>query len=267
MMDSMSQLSVDLFFYLLSLIDLDDVVSLCSVNRKFHTYGVTQDQRWFLLTKQKYGDLYAYPDVYAELFCRLLSTGKVNYVLYSKLVTWLDPVSQCKLNYHCENHSLMTNFLARYIWGGDEEKIDEIFKQEEDHNVLDDMSLFLKARKYPQPNKLPGPHQLRSACYIMASHGSMDGLIKIKDLGGNLGDFKDQALHRAANLGHLDVVKYLLDNGADINSEFGTALTWAVFNNRRTMCKYLVSRGAIITEELKRSIGREELQKLYCLIN
>ena len=258
MMDSMSQLSIDLFFHLLSLIDLSDVISLCSVNRKFHTYGITYNQRWFILTKQKYGDLYAFPDVYSEISSKL----KVNYVLYSKLVTWLDPVAQCKLNYQNEKYSLMTNFLARYIWGGN---LYEILKEEKDHDILDDMYLFLKAQKYPQPNKLPEPHHLRSACYIMAAHGSMDGLIKIQELGGDLGDFINSALHRAANLGHLDVVKYLLDNGADINSEFGTALDWAVLNNQRTMCKYLISRGATITEELKRNPRWEELRKLLNL--
>ena len=241
-MDSMSQLSADLFFHLLSLIDLDDVISLCSVNRKFHTLGLNYDQRWFLVIKQKYGDLYAFHNVYAELSSRL----KINYLIYGKLVTWLDPVAQCKLNYHCQKHSLMTNFLARYIWGGD---LNEIFEQEADDDLLDDMSLFIYIKKY---QRIVEPYQLRSACYIMAAHGNMDGLIKIQELGGDLGDFINQALHRAANLGHLDVVKYLLDNGADINSNFGTALDWAVLNNQRTMCKYLISRGATITEELKR---------------
>ncbi len=62
-------------------------------------------------------------------------------------------------------------------------------------------------------------------------------------------DFKGTALMWSAGMGHLDIVKYLLDKGADINKkdELGdTALMWASYGGKLNVIKYLISKGVDI---------------------
>ena len=45
--------------------------------------------------------------------------------------------------------------------------------------------------------------------------------------------------------GHLDVVKYLVSQGADIRADNDEAVRWASFNGHLEVVKYLVSQGAL----------------------
>jgi ankyrin repeat protein len=62
-----------------------------------------------------------------------------------------------------------------------------------------------------------------------------------------LGDILSDALYAAARNGHRDVVEYLLDQGADVDTKgvFGaTALHWAAFNGHEATVELLIERGA-----------------------
>ncbi|KAL4135538.1 hypothetical protein QTP88_007144 [Uroleucon formosanum] len=55
-------------------------------------------------------------------------------------------------------------------------------------------------------------------------------------------------LHKACDYGHLDIVEYLIQNGADINKKdnFGiTPLLCALWENHFKVAKYLIDKGAI----------------------
>ncbi|XP_015374244.1 PREDICTED: myotrophin-like [Diuraphis noxia] len=55
-------------------------------------------------------------------------------------------------------------------------------------------------------------------------------------------------LHKACDYGHLDIVEYLIQNGADINKKdnFGiTPLLCALWENHFKVAKYLIEKGAI----------------------
>lgn len=61
------------------------------------------------------------------------------------------------------------------------------------------------------------------------------------------GDVLSDALYAAARNGHREVVEYLLDQGADVNTRgvFGaTALQWAAFNGHPEVVELLLARGA-----------------------
>ena len=54
-------------------------------------------------------------------------------------------------------------------------------------------------------------------------------------------------MHNAFDRGHLEVVKYLLENGTNINdkdSKESTGLAWASENGHLEVAKYLRGRGA-----------------------
>jgi hypothetical protein len=56
----------------------------------------------------------------------------------------------------------------------------------------------------------------------------------------------DGALRIASSEGRLEVVKYLVEHGADIHSENNHALKWASFYGRLEVVRYLVEHGADI---------------------
>src|SRR5665647_246421 len=59
-------------------------------------------------------------------------------------------------------------------------------------------------------------------------------------------DDDDDALTQASYSGHLDVVKYLVEHGADIHARQDFALRLAIEKNRLDIVKYLVEHGANI---------------------
>ena len=54
----------------------------------------------------------------------------------------------------------------------------------------------------------------------------------------------DQALRWASYRGHLDIVRFLLDNGADIHASYDLALRWAAYNDHLNVSQLLLDRGA-----------------------
>ena len=56
----------------------------------------------------------------------------------------------------------------------------------------------------------------------------------------------EQMLFTACELRHLDVVKYLVEKGADIHAANDYALRYASFNGHLDVVKYLVEKGANI---------------------
>jgi ankyrin repeat protein len=58
--------------------------------------------------------------------------------------------------------------------------------------------------------------------------------------------FDDKALRNAAFNGHLDVVKYLIKNGANIHANYDESIRFAAKNNHLDVVKYLIKHGADI---------------------
>lgn len=57
-------------------------------------------------------------------------------------------------------------------------------------------------------------------------------------------DTKDESLIIASEHGFLDVVKYLVENGANIHADDESALEWAIIENNYDVVKYLIDKGA-----------------------
>ena len=85
-------------------------------------------------------------------------------------------------------------------------------------------------------------------------HGHLDVVKYLVSQGADVNEAKNgwTPLHRAAARGHLDVVKYLVSQGADVNAknnDGGTPFFMAAVHGHLDVVKYLVSQGADVNTE------------------
>ena len=59
---------------------------------------------------------------------------------------------------------------------------------------------------------------------------------------------QDQLCSASEN-GHLDTVKYLIENGADVTAQDNEAVMWASYKNHLDVIEYLVKNGADVTAQ------------------
>ena len=76
--------------------------------------------------------------------------------------------------------------------------------------------------------------------------GRLEIIKYLVDNGADIHANDEYDLRRAAANGRLEVVKYLVDNGADIHANDDGALRWAAENGRLEVVKYLIDNGADI---------------------
>ena len=89
-------------------------------------------------------------------------------------------------------------------------------------------------------------HRIGLALEQAARRGNFEIVKWLVENGANVHYDKDSALIGASEQGHLDIAKFLLENGADINAQSGDALGRASKNGHLEMVKLLVGSGADI---------------------
>ncbi|KAJ7586327.1 ankyrin repeat-containing domain protein [Mycena floridula] len=113
------------------------------------------------------------------------------------------------------------------------------------------VSGFLQSE--PGLPKVPGSQRLTASMLHAASHGSLALLKQFVDWGADLNTpditgFGDPtALSNAAQAGHLETVKFILEQGVDVNVEggiWGCALADAAYGGKIEMMEYLLNQGA-----------------------
>ena len=112
--------------------------------------------------------------------------------------------------------------------------------------------------------------------FVACGNGDLDKVKKFIDSGVYVdesdGTYNNTPLFYAVYNNHIGVVKYLLDNGANINhfcTSNNTALIWAFNGRYKKMIRYLILRGAKIKsyilqiDNIKHELHNNyELQKL-----
>ena len=83
-------------------------------------------------------------------------------------------------------------------------------------------------------------------------------------------DDNDDALRQASRNGHLEIVKYLIENGANIHAENDYALRWASNEGHLEVVKYLIKKGTDVHAEndhaLRWASGKGHLEIVKFLI-
>ena len=77
-----------------------------------------------------------------------------------------------------------------------------------------------------------------------AKYGHLEVVKYLVSQGADIHANNERALRRACEEGHLDVVKYLVEQGANIHADNEYALHWASRKGHLEVVKYLVSQGA-----------------------
>jgi ankyrin repeat protein len=111
----------------------------------------------------------------------------------------------------------------------------------------------------------------------MASYFGNYAVVKsiIQKKGGDLSKSKERPLNMAVMMGHLDVVKLLIEHGAKVNqtSNYSTPLSMAVRSNYKEIAEYLLENGASVNpidnsceSALEVACGRNDLEMVKQLV-
>jgi ankyrin repeat protein len=93
------------------------------------------------------------------------------------------------------------------------------------------------------------------------------GEVKLLLSSNIVGDNKDEALITASSYDQVEIVKFLLDNGADVHYEEEQALRTAVLYNKLNAVKILLENGADITELVETWARFRKVEIINCLDN
>ena len=77
-----------------------------------------------------------------------------------------------------------------------------------------------------------------------AEEGHLPIVKYLHEQGAKIYTSEEWCLRYAAERGHLDVVKYLIEQGADIHADSDCALRWTCYSGQLEVVKYLVEQGA-----------------------
>jgi ankyrin repeat protein len=78
--------------------------------------------------------------------------------------------------------------------------------------------------------------------------------------------FDNSAVRQAAMNGHLDVVKYLCEQGVDIHAKNNLAVRYAAMNGHLEVVQYLVEQGADIDEAVRYAVEKGHLDVVQYLV-
>jgi hypothetical protein len=117
----------------------------------------------------------------------------------------------------------------------------------------------------PAPQQQASPNE---RLLIAAADGSLSRVKSSLADGANVNAKRSNgttALHSACSRGYFEIVQYLVENGADMNIRGGedndTPLIWAVYNERNNISKFLIDNGANINSRDKH--GKSALNYAY----
>ncbi len=95
-------------------------------------------------------------------------------------------------------------------------------------------------------------------------------LEKVKQYHGNITVNNNFALLSALGEGHLNIVQYLIENGADVQAQENEPLMFASINGHLDVVQFLIKKGAKVTDQnneaLVCAVENEHLDVIKCLL-
>ena len=252
---------IDVFLKEVTYLPFEAVQNICATDRQFRNYCMSPaySEQWRILIENTYRDiLYNYENKIKQIR-EELGIDTYDYRIYVALSKFLDPVTQVMILYKqgdlesANKYTKEQRFLAKFLMG---EKSLTPRGYQPFNDILD--------------NKPVSQRNLDHLLALMAAEGNIRGIKLLQQLGANVrGDNK--ALEWAAQYGRFEAVKYLLDQGVDINIHNGEPLIWAAYNDQLDIVNYLIERGADVNMQNSRALifaaEKGHLRVVQALIN
>ena len=243
-MDKLSELPVDIFIETITHLPFSEVTKVCVLNKKLHNYcnDPKYNNHWKRLIDDTFGSvIYNYQTKLEQIWNKLNLNpneyGTYNYLVYTKLVVLLDPITQLMIYYRQKDIDSFNNpkftelqrFLASFLLQNS-----ALAEQYLPHNNYLPSINILKGKKVSKDI-------LDLMMSIMAKEGNVKGVKMFLERGADIHAENDRALRWASAGSKLEVVKYLVSKGADIHAENDMALRWASRMDRLDVVNYLKS--------------------------
>lgn len=238
--DHLSRLPVDLFINQITYLPFGKVTSVCSGNKTLHGYCTDPRYsiKWERLIDNTFRNVHNYQEKLEQMQNKL-GIDHYNYLVYTQLINILDPVTQAMIYYKqndMESFNKLTKeqqFLALFLLNKQEIKN---YIPDEDDIYSDFIDLMNKS--------YVSKESLDDMTVRMAANGNIKGVAMLRNLGGDISSYNELALRKAVENGHLDMVKYLIENGLNGNVRHATnsPLVIAAQNGRLDIVKYLTSK-------------------------
>lgn len=257
---TLSQLPVDLFFQLMTYLPFEKVKFLCSSNTQFHNYGINPRflTKWKSLIDFTFSEVYNYSDLLSEIPANL--QGKYNYLVYTRLIDKLDPVSQLIIYYR--QNDLESFHSKKYT---QEQRFLALFMSNQKTEIANCCKKLLIKSKYYHPfidmlyGKTVSQKMLNRMAICLARKGSMKGLLLMIEKGASIRDIRDAVLSEVSKDGHLLVIKYLVEQGANIHLRGDEALQKASQYGNLPVVKFLIGKGSNVHADHDRALREASL--------
>ena len=243
-MDCLSLLPIDIFIKIITYISFNDVKVLCMTNKKLHNYCTNYNNRWKLLIYNTFSSIDDYNNILKQVQNDL--DCECDYLVYTKLIEYLDPITQLMIYYRqnnklfdSDNYNAFQRFLSLFLLG-EKNIVANYLNHEGNIYISDDHLPILDLL-----NDLPVEKDVLNWMLVeMASEGCLKGIKYLVSKGADSNN--DIACVCASENGHLPVVEYLVQNGANIHANNNSALNWASQNGHLEIVKFLHKEGANI---------------------
>lgn len=214
----MEHLPPDLLAKQITYLPFRDVGSLCRINQRLHDFCIANTERsqiiWKNLIQNAFSNTTNYENNLRRLSRKYCGTDRCyNYLVYVNFIKLLDPVTQAMI-YYRQN---------------DKESLDTL------SNEVKFFASFLLGNINEMKNNLePGWNMSVYSLSMEVLKPSMEP------------EEKTKLLVEVTKKGYFPMIKYLIDSGADVNTNNGFLLIWAVEKKNSPLVRLLLGKGANI---------------------
>ena len=243
----------DVLGYQITYLPFTDVKQLCETSKRLNNFclgtSTKQSNIWRNVIHSTFSNVVNYNDILLKLSKQYNCDGPCyNYYVYVNFINYLDQITQLMIYYKqkdlnsfkSDNYTNEERFVALFMLGNKE----GMKKYEQD---MPDRGryFFYTLLEGKKPSQTDLDDSLG-----WGSRNRYLGVVKyLVEQGADIRSDDDDALRSASFDGHLEVVKYLVRLGADVRANDDYALKWSSTYGHLEVVKYLVEQGANVRAE------------------
>ena len=241
-------LSDDVLGYQITFLPFTDVKQLCETSKRLNNFclgtSTKQSNIWRSIIYNTFGYLDNYNDILLKLSEQYNCVGPCyNYYVYVNFINYLDKVTQLMIYYkqgdinsfRSGKYTNTERFLTFFMLGDKEGmKKYELYIDEYYRKIFNTLA----------ENKTPSQKGVDFVLGYTSTHGYLEIVKYLVEHGADVNSQAEYALISASIGGNLEVVKYLVEHGSDVRADNDYALKQSSRIGHLEIVKYLVEQGA-----------------------